>query len=71
MGQGSIENDLAEAEVGLGAESKEVGQDIHCNRGKPKPIHDHSRSRAEARLGVASRAKISRIDSDTGPIYSN
>jgi hypothetical protein len=33
--------------VGLGAERKEVGQRIHCNRGEPKPIHDHSRSRAE------------------------
>jgi hypothetical protein len=46
-GQGSIESDLEEAKVGLGVERKEVGQRIHCNRGEPKPIHDHSRSRAE------------------------
>jgi hypothetical protein len=42
-GQGSIESDLEETKVGLGTERKKVGQRIHCDRGEPKTIHDHSR----------------------------
>ena len=46
-GQGSIKSDLEETKVGLGAERKKVGQRINCDRGEPKPIHDHSRLRPE------------------------
>jgi hypothetical protein len=55
---------LEEAKVGLGAEGEEVGQRIDGNRGKPKPIHDHSGSCPEVGGSLPGKDQVIGSDFD-------